>query len=75
MQIAKSVVSATLPERAVIEFASGAHFVVSCGAEVADETILGHYHGSLRSLLVGGLWVKAFILNCQQTTSWAVALK
>lgn len=48
--------------------------VVSCGAEVADEAILGHYHGSLRSLLVGGLWVKAFIVNCQQTTSWAVAL-
>jgi hypothetical protein len=34
--------------------------VVPCEAEVADEAILGCYHGFLRSPLVGGLRVKAF---------------
>lgn len=51
-----------------------------CGdfeAEVADETILGHYHGPL-----GHCWwavsvsrLSTCIISCQQITSWSVALK
>lgn len=75
--VAELAFLATALERAITESASGGTFVVPCEAKVADETILGRYHGRSdhRWWVVSVSRLSTCILSCQQITSLSVALK